>query len=198
MKCLAIAALGLVLAAPAMAQQINNSGPIAWVSSDVNPSTVFWIQGRFVPVDDPNLHFRGDTEVATIFCSTLERECLEIDSTSPFPNSEQAWVDEYKAISWDKDGIVATGRSLDGCTDETLKIRFKPPSVLLINSPVLPMPERCKKFNRALDKLMGKKGHTVRDQMEQDMLVPTRGPFPFQDWNPNIGKASAPQKKNSR
>jgi hypothetical protein len=44
--------------------QLHNSGPLAWTTSDVNPKTVFWIQGRFVPVDDTN--HQSDAEVATI------------------------------------------------------------------------------------------------------------------------------------
>lgn len=172
----------------------TDSGPLAWVSSDINPKTVFWIQGRFVPVDDSN--YQGDAEVVTILCSLREQECLEIESTSPLVRSEQVWIEDFKPTSWDNSGILATGRSLDGCTDETLKIRFSPPSVVLIHSPVLPMPESCKKINDSWDKLMGKRGSAITAQTEQDELVPSRGLFPFQDLNTDIGKAptSAPQK----
>ena len=104
---------------------LDNSGPLAWITSDVNPKTVFWIQGRFVPVDDTN--HQGDADVATILCSIREYECLEIDSTSPFVQSEQVWIEDFKPVNWDDSGILATTRSLDGCTDETLRIRFSPP-----------------------------------------------------------------------
>jgi len=163
---------------------------LAWVSSDVNPKTVFWIQGRFVPVDDTN--FQGDAEVVTILCSIRENECLEIEGTNQFVRSEQVWIDDFKPVSWDNNGILATTRSLDGCTDETLKIRFSPPSVVLINSPVLPMSEGCRKINGAWDKLLNKKGGGIAAQMEQETLVPARGLFPFQDVDPDTGKASAP------
>jgi hypothetical protein len=175
--------------------QLLNSGPLAWVSSDVNPKTVFWIQGRFVPVDDTN--HQGDADVATILCSIREYECLEIDSTSPFVRAEQVWIQDFKPVSWDNSQIVATSRSLDGCTDEILKIRLSPPSVTLINSPVLPMSGNCKKVNDAWDKLMGKRGSTIAAQMEQDKLVPTRGLLPFQDVDSGTGKAPTPaQRKN--
>lgn len=121
----------------------NSSGPLAWISSDINPKTVFWIQGRFVPVGDSN--DQGDPEVVTVLCSLRENECFEIDSENPFDRSEQVWIEDFKPASWDNIGILATTRSLDGCTDETLKIRFSPPSVVLINSPALPMSENCKK-----------------------------------------------------
>lgn len=107
----------------------HNSGPLAWVKSDVNPKTVFWIQGRFVPVDNSN--YQGDAEVATILCSIREQECLEIDSTSPMARGEQVWIEDFKPVKWDSDGILATTHSLDGCTDETLRIHFSPPSVVL-------------------------------------------------------------------
>lgn len=159
---------------------------------------MFWIQGRFVPVDDSN--YQGEAEVVTILCSLREHECLEIDSTSPLTHGEQVWIEDFKPASWDNSGILATTRSLDGCTDETLKIRFSPPSVVLINSPVLPMSANCKKVNDAGDKLAGKRGSTIAAQMEQDKLVPTRGLFPFQDWenwNPSSGNAPATvQQKN--
>jgi hypothetical protein len=162
----------------------RNSGPLAWVSSDVNPKTVFWIQGRFVPVDDPKYEGTG-AEVATIVCLIREHECLEIDSTSDFANMEQAWIEEFKPVTWDGTGVIATGRSLDGCTDETLRVHFNKPSVVIVNSPVLPMPERCKDMNKAMDTLAGKKGLTLKGQMGQDMLVPTRAFMPFQD----VGKS---------
>jgi hypothetical protein len=168
----------------------NTSGPLAWVSSDVNPKTVFWVQGRFVPVDDTN--YQGNAEVATILCSIREYECLEIDSTSPLVRSEQVWIEDFRAVSWDNSGILATTRSLDGCTDETLKIRFSPLSVVSINSPILPMPENCKKVNDGWDKLMGKRGSAITMQLEQDKLVPTRGLFPFQDVESDTGKAPIP------
>ena len=174
----------------------NNSGPLTWVKSDVNPKTVFWIQGRWVPVE--NVKDKGGADVGTILCSIREQECIELDSTSPMAHGVQTWIEEYKAVHWDDNGILATGRSLDGCTDETLKIRFSPPSVVIINSPVLPMAENCKKANSAMDKLMGKSGWTVTAQMEQDELVPTRGLFPFQDWVPPDAEgppAPATQKK---
>ena len=174
----------------------NNSGPLTWLKSAVNPNTVFWIQGRWVPVD--NVNYQGNADVGTVLCSILEHECLEFDSTTPMAHGVQTWIEEYKAVTWDHDGILATGRSLDGCTDETLKIRFSPPSVVIINSPVLPMPENCKKMNSAMDKLMGKSGWTTTGQMEQDELVPTRGLFSFQDWRPaESGESSkhVPQNK---
>ena len=173
----------------------RNSGPLAWTNSDVNPKTIFWIQGRFVPVNDTN--FQGDPVVVTILCSIRENECVEIESRNQFVNSEQAWIEEFKAVSWDDNGILATTRSLDGCTDETLKVHFSPPSVVLINSPVLPMSEGCKKINSAWDKVLQKKGGGIAAQMEQETLVPTRGLFPFQDVDSDTGKASPPvtQKK---
>jgi hypothetical protein len=164
----------------------HNSGPLTWVSSDVNAKTVFWIQGRFVPVDDAK--HQGDAEVVTILCSIRENECLEFDGTSPFVKAEQVWLQEFKPLSWDSSEIMATSRSPDGCTDETLKIRLSPPSVVLINSPVLPMSDRCKRINGDLDKLMGKSGSTMAAQMEQDELVPTRGLLPFQDTNLDSGQ----------
>lgn len=187
---LVLAAL-LVVGTQSVAQE-KNSGPLSFVSSDVNPKTVFWIQGRFVPVDDPKS--QGDPDVATIFCSAREYECLEIDGTASL-QMEEAWIEDFKVISWAKNGIVAAGRSLDGCTDETLKIGFVQPSVIIINSPVLPMSENCKWTNRAWDKLMNEKGRGFKAQTEQDMLVPTRGPIPFQDWNSSPAKASPPSQK---
>ncbi|MGB8115483.1 MAG: hypothetical protein WCF22_17000 [Candidatus Sulfotelmatobacter sp.] len=173
----------------------HDSGPLAWVSSDINPKTVFWVQGRFVPVDDAN--HEGDAEVATILCSPREYECLVIDSTSPFVRAEQVWIDELKPVSWDSSGIMATSRSLDGCTDETLKIHFSPPSVVLINSPVLPMSGNCKKVNDAWDTLTGKRGSAITGQMEQSTLVPTRGLVPFQDVDSEAVKSPTPaQPKN--
>ena len=159
----------------------KNSGPLTFITSDVNPKTVFWIQGRFVPVDNPK--YKGSAEVVTILCSIRESECLEVDSENTFPHAEQTWIQEFKVVSWDKGGILATSRSLDRCTDETLKIRYSPPSVGLINSPVLPMSEGCKNVNHTWDKLTGEKGSALKGQVEQDMLVPTRGLFPFQDTN---------------
>ncbi len=173
----------------------NSSGPLAWVSSDINPKTVFWIQGRFVPVGDSN--DQGDAEVVTVLCSLRENECLEIDSENPFDRSEQVWIEDFKPASWDNTGILATTRSLDGCTDETLKIRFSPPSVVLINSPVLPMSENCKKVNNSWDTLLRKRGSGIAAQMEEDMLVPTRGLLPFQDVDSETGKTPASvQQKN--
>ena len=169
-------------AQPAPKTQQRNSGPLTFVASDVNPKTLFWIQGRFVPVDNPS--YQGDAEVVTILCSIRESECLEVDGENISPDAENAWIQEYKVVTWDKDGILATSRSLDRCTDETLRIRFATPSVVITNSPVLPMSETCKKYNRLTDKLAGKKGFTLKGQMEQDMLVPTRGPAPFQDYKP--------------
>ena len=64
--------------------------------------------------------------------------------------------------------------------------------MVLINSPVLPMSEHCKKLNGDLDKIMGKSGSTITAQMEQDVLVPTRGLFPFQDVDSETGKAPTP------
>jgi hypothetical protein len=168
----------------------HDSGPLAWVGSDINPKTVFWIQGRFVAVDGAN--HEGDAEVATILCSPLEYECLVIDSTSPLVRAEQVWIDEFKPISWDSGGIMATSRSLDGCTDETLKIHFSPPSVLIINSPVLPMSGNCKKVNGSWDTLVGKKRSAITGQMEQSTLVPTRGLVPFQDVDSEPMKSPAP------
>lgn len=159
-----------------------NSGPLVWVSSDVNPQTVFWVQGRFVPLDDPK--HQGDADVATILCSIRERECLVIDSTITFGYIEQAWIQEFKPVSWNQSGLVAASRSLDGCTDETLRVRFNPLSVLVVNSPVLPMSKACKGWNDASDKLAGKKGETLKDQTEQDVLVPTRSFLPAQDFVP--------------
>lgn len=172
----------------------NNSGPLAWVSSDTNPSTVFWIQGRFVPIDDPN--YQGDAQVVTILCSFREHECFDIESTSPVVRGELVWIEDFKSVNWDNNGILATTRSVDGCTDETLKIRFSPPSVVEINSPVLPISENCKKINDSWDKVVSKGRSTILTQMEQDELVPTRGLSPFQDWVPDTGKASTtvPQK----
>jgi hypothetical protein len=170
--------------------QDKNSGPLTWISSDVNPKTVFWIQGRFVPVDDPK--YQGDAEVATILCSIREYECVELQGTSPFVHHEELWIQDFKPVSWNKSEIMATSRSLDGCTDETLKIHFAPASVTLINSPVLPMSESCKKANHAWDTLTGKKGSGLNAQTEQDMLVPTRGIMPFQDVNSNLTRPSAP------
>lgn len=175
----------------------QNSGPLAWTTSDINPKTVFWIQGRFVPVGDAS--FQGDADVVTILCSVREHECLEIDSTNPlkFARGEQVWIEDFKPINWDNSGILATTRSLDGCTDETLRIRFSPPSVVLINSPVLPMSGNCKKYNDSWDKLAGKKGTTIAEQMEQDELVPTRALFPWSDVDLDTGKPPMPagQKK---
>lgn len=189
---LVLAAL-LVVGTQSVAQE-KNSGPLSFVSSDVNPKTLFWIQGRFVPVNDPKS--QGDPDVATIFCSAREYECLEIDGTASL-QMEQVWIEDFKVISWAKDGIVAGGRSLDGCTDETLKIGLVQPSVVIINSPVLPMSENCKKTNAAWDKLLSEKGQGLKAQTEQDMLVPTRGLLPFQDQNLSFRKASGPsQKKN--
>ena len=168
----------------------KSSGPLAWVASDVNTKTVFYIQGRFVPVGDSK--FQGDAEVVTILCSIREYMCFEIDGTNPFENSEEVWIDEYKPISWENSQIVATSQSLDGCTDYTLKIKFTPPSVVKVFSPVLPMPEHCKKINDTWDKLAGKQGHTITLQMEQYTLVPTRGVFSFQDVKPETPEDSMP------
>jgi hypothetical protein len=151
---------------------------------------MFWIQGRFVPVDDPN--YQSDAQVVTILCVVRENVCLEIDSESPFVRTEQVWIQEFKPLSWDSSGITATSRSPDGCTDYTMKIRLSHPSVVLINSPVQPMSEHCKKLNDDLDKVMGKSGSTITAQMEQDVLVPTRGLFPFQDVDSDTGKAATP------
>lgn len=156
----------------------------------MNSKTVFWIQGRWVPVD--NVEDKGTADVGPILCSVREQECLEMDSTSPMAHGVQTWIEEYRAVNWDKDGILATGRSLDGCTDETLKIRFSPPSVVIINSPVLPMPDSCKKMNSGMDKLMGKNGWTMAAQEEQDELVPTRTLFPWADADFDFGKAPTP------
>lgn len=166
----------------------HNSGPLTWIISDLNPNTLFWIQGRFIPVDKPG--FQGDAEVATILCSAREYECFGIDGTTDrIVHGESVSIYEYKAVNWDKSGILATARSLDGCTDVTLKIRFSPPSVVTINSPVLPMSERCKKINGADDGLLGK-GGGIAAQMEQDELVPTRGFLPFADMD--VGNVKAP------
>lgn len=173
----------------------NDSRSLTWVKSDVNPKTVFWIQGRFIPVGDAD--YQGNADVVTILCTIRERECLEIDSTSPFAHSEQAWIDEYKAVNWEKSGILATGRSLDGCTDETLKIHFAPPSVVIVNSPVLPMSENCRKFNGITDKIAGKRGFTIKGQMEQDELVPTRAIFPWADLDLESGKAHTPAQNHA-
>lgn len=194
-RTILVVGLLLAISIPCGAQAVKsstpdtNSGPLTWISSDMNPKTVFWIQGRFVPVDDPQMGSKG-AEVATIFCSVRENECLEMDSTIEFANEEQTWIEEFKPATWDKDGIMATGRSLDGCTDETLKVHFRPPSVVIVNSPVLPMSERCKSMNNAMDNLAGKHGLTLKGQLEQDMLVPTRGLLPFQDINRNATKAA--------
>lgn len=123
-----------------------------------------------------------DAEVVTILCSVREYECLEFDSTSPFSRGEQVWIDDYKPIAWDTNGVMATTHSLDGCTDETLKIRFSPPSVLLINSPVLPISARCKKIDGFWDRLMASQPSGLAAETEQYELVPTRGDIPFQDW----------------
>ncbi len=145
-----------------------------------------------MPVGDSKDEPQDDAEVATILCSVRNNECLVIDSIGG-GQVEQVWIDgvidEFKAASWDSSGILATGRSGDGCTDETLKIRFSPPSVVIVNSPVLPMSDRCKKINTASDKLFGK-GWTLAGRMEQDELVPTRSPvaLPFQDFS-SPGKA---------
>lgn len=168
----------------------HNSGPLTWTLSDVNAKTVFWIQGRWVPVND--VEDKGPADVGTLLCSAREQECLEMDSTSPISHSVQAWIEEYRAVNWDKGGILATGRTLDGCTDETLKIRFSPPSVVIINSPVLPMSPNCRKTNGAMDNLMGKKGWAMTGQMEQDELVPTRTLLPWADADLDFGKAPTP------
>lgn len=169
----------------------KDSGPLTWISSDVNPRTVFWIQGRFVPVGDSE--YQGDAEVVTILCSIHDNECLQIEGTSPGGGGmEQVWIEEFKAASWDSSGILASGRSLDGCTDETLKIRFSPPSVVMVNSPVLPMSDSCREVNSGMDKIMGKTGWTITNQMEQDELVPTRALLPWADVNLNFGKVPTP------
>ena len=180
----------LLLAMPAHGQR-RGSGPLSWVSSDLNPKTVFWIQGRFVPVADSK--YEGDAEVVTMFCSIREHECLEFDGTSPFAQSEEVWIQDFKPINWDNKGIVADSRSPDGCTDETLRIRFAPPSVVLVNSPVLPLSEQCKQTNKAWDKLLDKDGAGLKAQVEQDMLVPTRGLLPNQDAK--VNSAHGPSKK---
>ncbi len=175
-----VAGLLLLTAPPCCAQtQERNSGPLTFVSSDIHPKTLFWIQGRFVPIDDPK--YQGPPEVETILCSIRENECLDMLSDTPDRGLETTWIQEFQPVSWDKDGIVADSRSLNGCTDETLKVRFSPPSVVVINSPVLPTSDSCKKSNNAFDKLMGEKGWTLKNQMDQEMLVPTRGLVPFQD-----------------
>jgi len=187
----AIALLASIEAPAQSANKSRNSGPLTWIASDVNPKTLFWIQGRFVRVDNPNQQ-EGDVGIETILCSIRENECLDIESTTPLAGGEQVWIDEFKLLNLqEKSAIVAVSRSLDGCTDETLKIRFDPPSVILINSPVLPMPERCKSMNSSMDTLTGEKGATLRRQTEQYMLVPTRGFVPFQDFDLNFGKAPA-------
>lgn len=168
----------------------HNSAPLTWITSDFNPKTVFWIQGRFVPVNDSN--YQSDAQVVTILCSVREYECLDIDSTSPVAHDEQAWIDEFKVANWDKGGILATTHSLDGCTDETLRIRFSPPSVVLINSPVLPMSGGCRRINNAWDKVLGKKGGGIAAQIEQDVLVPTRALFSWADEDIETGKATVP------
>jgi len=168
-----------LFAANTVQGQDRTSGPLTFVRSDVNSKTVFWIQGRWVPIDDPK--HQGNAEVVTVVCLVREYECIDLDSDTLGADGEQAWVQEYKVVNWDNDGISATSRSLDGCTDVTLKIRFEPPTVTAVNSPVLPMSERCRKANDAWDKLTGTKGGTLKDQMEQDMLVPTRGLVSFQD-----------------
>jgi hypothetical protein len=132
----------------------------------LNPRTLFWIQGRFVPVGDSKDDPQDDgAQVATILCSVRDNECLEIDSTY-WGQVEQAWIDEFKVASWNSSGILAMTRLAGGCADRILKIRFSPPSVVSVNSPVLPMSDFCKKMNN----------------MEQDELVPTRSPVPFQDY----------------
>jgi len=141
-------------------------------------------------VDDPA--YRGHAEVATVVCIVREYECLLMDGTSDFANEETVWTTEFKAATWDKVGIMAQGRSVDGCTDETLKIHFSPPSVVIVNSPVFPISRACKSMNGAMDNLEGKKGATLKGQMEQDMLVPTRALFPFQDLNLNGGEPKKP------
>jgi len=193
MKSFALLVAAFFAAGIPAATHTDESRPLAFVGSDLNPKSVFWIQGRFVPVDDPT--FQGGPAVGTVLCSARENECLEIDGTVPFNHAEQLWVQEYKVISWDQAGIGADSRSLDGCTDGTLKIRFAPPTVTVINSPVLPISEKCKEVNDAWDKLGGKKGSALKGQMEQDMLVPTRGLFPFQDSDLNVGKVSVPSEK---
>lgn len=169
----------------------KDSGPLVWTISDVNPKSVFWIQGRFVPVGDSK--HQGDAEVVTILCSIRDNECLEIEGISPGGGGmEQVWIEEFKAASWDNSGILAAGRSLDGCTDETLKIRFSPPSVVIVNSPVLPMSDSCKKLNSGMDKIVNKPGWTITNQMEQDELVPTRTLLPWADADFDFGKAPTP------
>jgi hypothetical protein len=196
MKTSALAVAVFLLAATSAQTQERNSGPLLFVTSDVNPETVFWIQGRFVPVDDPK--YQGGPQVQTILCSVHEGECIEMEGTALIPvKGEQVWIQEFKVSSWTKDGIIAASRSFDGCTDETMKINLRQPSVVIINSPVLPMPERCEKINDAWDKLAGKKGGTLKAQTEQDMLVPTRGLTPFQDVDQRPAKAAAqPNEKN--
>jgi hypothetical protein len=49
---LAIALGSIYATRPTPKAQQRNSGPLTFVHSDVNPKTLFWIQGRFVPVDD--------------------------------------------------------------------------------------------------------------------------------------------------
>lgn len=183
-KLILIAGTSLLVICTCRAQSAQilpkNSGPLSFVSSDVNPKTVFWIQGRFVPVNDPK--FQGDAHVVTILCSIREYECLEIDSDNlNSPDTEEAWIQEYRPVNWDKSGIVADSHSLDGCTDETLRIHFDPPSAVLIDSPNLPMSKLCSDTNNAMDKLIGKLGQTLKYQTEQDELVPTRGLLSFQD-----------------
>jgi hypothetical protein len=159
--------------------QGKTSAPLAWIRSDLNPETVFFVQGRFVPVDDPK--FQGDAAVVTILCTIREYECFELDSEVVHSNVEDVWTQEFKPTTWDKDGIAASYTSIDGCTDETLKIRFNPLSVIAINSPVLPMSKDCQKINSSWDRLIGEKGSALKGQIEQDMLVPTRGLVPFED-----------------
>jgi len=178
-SCILSVALLAPLASPAA--QHRAARPLSFTNSDINPKNVFWIQGRFVPVDDPKL--QADPQVETILCLSRELECLLIEGSPVLSHGEQVWVQEFKVMSWENEGIVAASRSLDGCTDETLKIRFAQPSAVLINSPVLPMSTGCKKANNAWDTLAGKKGSTLRAQMDQEMLVPTRGPFPWTDLN---------------
>lgn len=190
---LGVLVVALLIVGFSAGAQERSSGPLAFVQSDVRPKTIFWIQGRFVPVDSPN--YQGNAEVATVVCLMREYECLELDGETELAATEQVWVQEFKPVSWDSHGILATSRSLDGCTDEALKIRFTPASVVLINSPVLPMPKRCKGLNEAMDKLVGKEGQTIKAQLEQDVLVPTRGLLPFQDVNPNSATAAPADKK---
>lgn len=146
-----------------------------------------------MPIDETR--YQGDAQVVTILCSVREYECLEFDSSSPFARGEQVWVEDFKPASWDHNGLLASTRSLDGCTDETLKVRFSPPSVVLINSPVLPMSERCQKTNHVFDEMLGK-GGGIAAQMEQDELVPTRALFPWADEDIETGKAPSAVRQN--